>query len=138
MVIADYDPSWPAAFAAEAARVTAALAGQVLGVEHIGSTAVEWLAAKPVIDIQVGVPTLEVSARIVEAVERIGYLYMPELEQELHRQRGVYSPRRVHRLTRALRHLFCARYAIVEDPGGNAVGIMSHVDPTRRAAPDFP
>jgi len=31
-----------------------------------------------------------------------------------------------------------ARYAIVEDPSGNAVGIMSPVDPSRRAAPDFP
>lgn len=52
-------------------------------VQHIGSTAVRGLAAKPVIDIQVGVQTLDNSGEIVSAVESLGYEYVPEFEDEL-------------------------------------------------------
>ncbi len=58
--IAAYDPAWPARFQAEAARLRAALpADLVLGVEHIGSTAVPGLAAKPVIDNLIATPYYE-------------------------------------------------------------------------------
>jgi len=45
--LTDYDPAWPATFAREAARIRAALADRVLLLEHVGSTAVPGLAAKP-------------------------------------------------------------------------------------------
>ncbi len=77
VVIVEYDLRWPAMFAEEAARIAIALRGHLLGTEHIGSTAVEGLAAKPVIDIQVGVRSLQPTRELVGAMAEIGYLYFP-------------------------------------------------------------
>jgi GrpB-like predicted nucleotidyltransferase (UPF0157 family) len=49
--IVDYQPDWPNAFATHANAITAALGARVLQLEHIGSTSVPGLAAKPIIDI---------------------------------------------------------------------------------------
>src|SRR4051812_41244312 len=51
ILIVDYDASWPEQFRREAARIRAALGDGALQVEHIGSTAVRGLAAKPIVDI---------------------------------------------------------------------------------------
>jgi len=75
IVIADYDPRWPALFERLAEPVRAAVAGLGARVEHVGSTAVPGLAAKPVIDMDVVVPS---AAAVPEAVERLrglGYIY---------------------------------------------------------------
>ena len=85
--IVSYDPSWPGMFAQEAARIAGALGDQLLGIEHIGSTAVEGLVAKPVIDIQVGVRSLRATSSIVEAMAGLGYVYVPEFESELPNRR---------------------------------------------------
>jgi GrpB-like predicted nucleotidyltransferase (UPF0157 family) len=53
--LADYDPAWPARFEAMRARLAAALGNTARRIDHVGSTAVPGLAAKPVIDIQVSV-----------------------------------------------------------------------------------
>jgi GrpB-like predicted nucleotidyltransferase (UPF0157 family) len=55
IVIADYDPAWPARFEAERGRVAVALGDQALKIEHIGSTSVPGLGAKPIIDVLVTV-----------------------------------------------------------------------------------
>ncbi|WP_246527031.1 GrpB family protein [Plastoroseomonas hellenica] len=75
--IADYDPRWPAMYAAEAARLRAALPpGLVLAMEHFGSTAIPGMAAKPVIDILVAVPTIEDARRLaVGPMEALGYAF---------------------------------------------------------------
>ncbi len=78
-----YDGSWVERFAVAERELRGALAPFVVDIEHIGSTAVPGLAAKPVIDIQVGVQTLDDSAEIVSAVESLGYEYVPEFEDEL-------------------------------------------------------
>ena len=78
-----YDPRWVGLFAVAERELRAALAPFVVEIEHIGSTAVPGLEAKPVIDIQVGVRTLEDSAKIVAAIESLGYEYVPEFEGEL-------------------------------------------------------
>jgi GrpB-like predicted nucleotidyltransferase (UPF0157 family) len=49
--LADYDPAWPALFEREAARIRAVLGDRVRRLEHVGSTSVPGLAAKPIIDI---------------------------------------------------------------------------------------
>ena len=52
---------------------------QVLAIEHAGSTAIAGLAAKPIIDIFVAVPSIEQArATLVEPIERIGYVYWAE------------------------------------------------------------
>lgn len=55
--LAEYDPAWPAQFTALAQRVGAALGDRVLRIEHVGSTAVRGLAAKPILDIDAVVRT---------------------------------------------------------------------------------
>src|SRR5918998_2733352 len=52
VVVADYDPAWPARFRQEEAEIRGALGGSVLSVEHIGSTSVAGLAAKPIVAIR--------------------------------------------------------------------------------------
>ena len=78
-----YDQRWVGLFAVAERELRAVLGPFVVEIEHIGSTAVPGLAAKPVIDIQVGVRTLDDSAEIVAAVESLGYEYVPEFEDEL-------------------------------------------------------
>src|SRR5690606_21580020 len=55
VVVADYDPEWPRLFEREAERIRGALGGRALMVEHVGSTSVPGLAAKPVIDVLLAV-----------------------------------------------------------------------------------
>jgi GrpB-like predicted nucleotidyltransferase (UPF0157 family) len=58
IVVSDYDPAWPATFEQERTSLHTALGSLVLTVEHIGSTAVPGLAAKPIIDLQLSVHSL--------------------------------------------------------------------------------
>ena len=70
IVIADHDPAWPARFELERARIAAELGERALRIEHIGSTSVPGLAAKPIVDILVEVASLEHAA----SLERAGYV----------------------------------------------------------------
>ena len=51
VVLVDYDPRWPRRFAEQRSQITAALGDRALAVDHIGSTSVPGLAAKPIVDI---------------------------------------------------------------------------------------
>ncbi|MCM6774731.1 GrpB family protein [Nocardia sp. CDC159] len=73
VVVEDYNPEWPVWYAAEAAAVCEALGSLVLRIEHIGSTSVPGLAAKPVIDILLIVPDTTDEAAYVAPLERAGY-----------------------------------------------------------------
>jgi GrpB-like predicted nucleotidyltransferase (UPF0157 family) len=77
IAIVPYDPAWPAIFDAEAAGVRQALGALAMRVEHVGSTAVPGLAAKPIIDLQVSVPSLEPMGRYVELLASGGYGHIP-------------------------------------------------------------
>jgi putative glutamine amidotransferase len=67
------DPRWNDGFIREAARVTAALGDQVVRIEHVGSTSVPDLDAKPTIDIQVSLRSLEPRDAYVHALRELGY-----------------------------------------------------------------
>lgn len=71
--LADYDPAWPLRFEREAERIRAALGGRALRAEHIGSTAVPGLAAKPIIDILLVVPDSADEDAYLPALEAAGY-----------------------------------------------------------------
>jgi GrpB-like predicted nucleotidyltransferase (UPF0157 family) len=73
IVIEDYDPQWPARFEAHAARIRRALGEVALRVEHVGSTAVPGLPAKPVIDVLVVVADAADEDRYREPMEAAGY-----------------------------------------------------------------
>ena len=74
--IAPYDPVWPLDFAAEADRLAQACRDLPLRVEHIGSTAVPGLSAKPIIDILIGVPPRAARERYVAAIRGLGYEHL--------------------------------------------------------------
>jgi GrpB-like predicted nucleotidyltransferase (UPF0157 family) len=75
--IVEYDPNWPAAFEREASRIRRALGALALRIDHHGSTAVPGLAAKPIIDIQVSVASLQPLSTYAAALEAIGYVHVP-------------------------------------------------------------
>lgn len=82
IVIARYDPAWPRRFEDERAMILRACgAGAFTRIEHVGSTAVPGLGAKPVIDIMPGVRSLDAFMPCVGSLRTIGYEYVPENEQ---------------------------------------------------------
>jgi GrpB-like predicted nucleotidyltransferase (UPF0157 family) len=70
--VVPYDPAWPASFAVWRDRLQAELGPASLRIDHVGSTAVPGLPAKPVIDIHVGVADVENEPSYVPAIERCG------------------------------------------------------------------
>jgi GrpB-like predicted nucleotidyltransferase (UPF0157 family) len=71
IVIADYDPQWPKHFEVLRSRIAAVLGPLAAAIEHIGSTAIPRLAAKPIIDIDV---CLYATADLPEAITRLATL----------------------------------------------------------------
>ena len=83
--IVPYDASWPAWFEAERLLLARALGAYVTGtIEHVGSTAVPGLAAKPVIDIMAGVESLDRSRPAIAMLEALEYCYFPYRPDEEH------------------------------------------------------
>jgi GrpB-like predicted nucleotidyltransferase (UPF0157 family) len=83
--IVEYQRHWPAEFAREQQVIAQALAHWLVGSpEHIGSTAVSGLAAKPVIDIMAPVISLEESVGCIEAATHIGYVHFPYKPDQMH------------------------------------------------------
>ncbi|WP_329248829.1 GrpB family protein [Actinoallomurus sp. NBC_01490] len=74
IVLATYDPEWPRLFAREAERIRAVLDDRALRVEHVGSTSVPGLAAKPIIDIVLVVSDSADEPSYVPALEAAGYV----------------------------------------------------------------
>ena len=72
--IVDYDPDWPKKFETHARVIADALGGSALRVEHIGSTSVPGLAAKPIIDILVVVPDSADESAYLTQLEAAGYV----------------------------------------------------------------
>ena len=73
VVIADYDPGWPLRFERERDRIAARLGQEMRRIEHIGSTAVPGLAAKPVVDILATVPDVGDERAYQPAIEALGF-----------------------------------------------------------------
>jgi GrpB-like predicted nucleotidyltransferase (UPF0157 family) len=97
--VAVYDPSWPLKFEAERADLQECIGPWVVGgIHHVGSTSVPGLPAKPVIDILVGVQTLERSRPCIEEVASLGYLYSPYLGDVMHWLCKPDQTRRTHHL----------------------------------------
>jgi GrpB-like predicted nucleotidyltransferase (UPF0157 family) len=80
--IVDYDPHWPILYEEEKRHILKVIGDIIAEIEHIGSTAVPNLGAKPIIDILVAVDKLEDAERCIEPLQRIRYEYQPEHEVE--------------------------------------------------------
>jgi GrpB-like predicted nucleotidyltransferase (UPF0157 family) len=83
IVIVEYDPSWPARFESERARVQQALGARAKRIEHVGSTAVPGLAAKPIVDLLVTVEDPNDETASVPAMTAVGY--EPRVREPGHR-----------------------------------------------------
>jgi GrpB-like predicted nucleotidyltransferase (UPF0157 family) len=73
--IVEYDPAWPGMAAAEIARIAAAAGEAAVRIDHVGSTAVPGLAAKPIVDLQLSVADVDAPSLYVEPLEGLGYLF---------------------------------------------------------------
>jgi GrpB-like predicted nucleotidyltransferase (UPF0157 family) len=83
--IVEYDSAWPVLFEEERHVLARTLAPWLAGpIEHIGSTAIPGLAAKPVVDIMAAVSTLEESRDAIQAATRLGYCYFPYRPESEH------------------------------------------------------
>jgi GrpB-like predicted nucleotidyltransferase (UPF0157 family) len=80
--LAPYSSEWPREFDSEATRLSSALASLSCAIEHIGSTAVPGLAAKPILDIAVGAPPAAPFDEIRLSLERLGYEYRGDAKDE--------------------------------------------------------
>jgi len=83
VLIVPYDPSWPGQYLDESKLIRSAMGPYLQAIEHIGSTSVPGLSAKPIIDILGGMFKLEDAFTIIPALEQIGYTYVPEYEMQL-------------------------------------------------------
>jgi GrpB-like predicted nucleotidyltransferase (UPF0157 family) len=77
--VVPYDDDWPARFRREADALLAALGEVALGIEHIGSTSIPALAAKPTIDILIGIEHLDLPDSVLVAMQHLGYEYRGEM-----------------------------------------------------------
>lgn len=82
-----YQDTWPAQYAQVDAELRAALSPLDVALEHIGSTAVPGLCAKPVIDVALGLDALEDVAEPIDALAAIGFVYRPEYEDRIPERR---------------------------------------------------
>ena len=81
--IVEYRPQWRKMFEEEKQLLQAVLGEVSVKVEHIGSTSVDGLAAKPVIDIMVGLTDFSLADSLVSRIEALGYEYIKKYEDEM-------------------------------------------------------
>jgi GrpB-like predicted nucleotidyltransferase (UPF0157 family) len=91
VVLVDYDPAWPRLFAREFERIKSVLGRNAFTIEHVGSTSVPGLAAKPIIDILLVVANSADESSYVPALEKAGYV-LGIREPEWHEHRMFKGP----------------------------------------------
>jgi GrpB-like predicted nucleotidyltransferase (UPF0157 family) len=91
IVIEDYDPVWVDRFAEASSLLSEVLGGLIISTEHVGSTSVPGLAAKPIIDIDLLIEDTAEESRYIPALERLGYRLVLR-EPWWHGHRMLVSP----------------------------------------------
>lgn len=81
--LADYDPAWPPRFDAERDRLLGRFPAELLDVQHIGSTAIPGMPAKPIIDVMAGVASMTVADALFEPLLGFGYVTSVEFNASL-------------------------------------------------------
>ncbi|HEY5051069.1 MAG TPA: GrpB family protein [Acidothermaceae bacterium] len=89
--VVEYDPNWPQLFSREQQRIHEILGDVALSVDHVGSTSVPGLAAKPIIDIDLVVPNSADESTYVPQLEAAGYLLIIR-EPDWHEHRCLKGP----------------------------------------------
>jgi GrpB-like predicted nucleotidyltransferase (UPF0157 family) len=94
--IVDYDPQWPQLFADLSAAIRGHLGDLAIGIEHVGSTAIPGLCAKPIIDLDVVIASRDHLPRVIQALAQLGYEHQGDLgiaQREAFRRTGSDVPR---------------------------------------------
>ena len=79
VIVLPYDAAWESAFEAIRAEIQTALGDLMLGIEHVGSTSVKGMSAKPCIDIDVVIRDYSVFDAVVQKLDAIGYIHEGDL-----------------------------------------------------------
>ena len=90
VVVLPYDVSWQSAFEKIKGEIEEAIGDLIIGIEHVGSTSVKGLSAKPCIDIDVIVKDYSAFAAVVDGLKAIGYIHEGDLGIK-HREAFKYS-----------------------------------------------
>ena len=99
IILEKYNPEWKLLFETEKQLLSSIFPG--LKIEHIGSTAVESLAAKPVIDIMVGLQDFNTANELVSKIEKLGYHYISKYEDTMPYRRffiKAFNEKRTHQI----------------------------------------
>ncbi len=92
VIVEEYNPDWIDRFLHEKGSLLSALGSHIIDLEHIGSTSIFDLAAKPIIDILIGVKTLDDAEKCIPILEKMNYQYVPEFEDILPERRYLRKP----------------------------------------------
>ena len=79
VTVLPYDSAWESAFAQIKTELERALGDRIIGIEHVGSTSVVGMSAKPIIDIDVVIPDYTVFEAVVQRLAQIGYIHEGDL-----------------------------------------------------------
>jgi GrpB-like predicted nucleotidyltransferase (UPF0157 family) len=142
IIVVPYDSAWPIRYWIESQLLHVALRNMSPVIEHIGSTSVPGLAAKPVIDMLVGVPSLAAVESHVDRLSSYGYAYIPEYERALPDRRFfkriVHGVRTHHVHVVQVNGLYWQRYLKFRDSlRGNPWLAASYAELKRRLAERF-
>ena len=83
LVIVDYDSAWPGLYERERGVILEAVGDRLVAIEHVGSTSVPGLGAKPIIDLMGGLPGLAEAEACIALLERVGYTFVPRAMRQL-------------------------------------------------------
>lgn len=79
IVVVDYDPAWARHFEQLRASLWEAVHDAAISIEHVGSTSVPGLAAKPIVDLDIVVRSSEESATVIQRLDPLGYTHRGDL-----------------------------------------------------------
>jgi len=96
VILEDYNPSWPKLYEQEKELILITCGDKIHSIEHIGSTSVPGLGAKPIIDILLGVTELQHIIDLIPAIESLGYKYRSDFEHTMPYRRYFSKPDKVH------------------------------------------
>ena len=92
IILSPYNPNWVKKFKIEKEKLQDILTNNLIAIEHIGSTAIPGIYAKPVIDILIGVKNLNhINGQLITQIESLGYRYVQGYEKELPYRRFFFK-----------------------------------------------
>lgn len=115
VILTDYDPSWPAQYEQEKEMILKACGSKIHTIEHIGSTSVPGLGAKPIIDILLGVTELQNVIDLIPTLESLGYSYRSDFEHTMPYRRYFSKPDKVHIHSVEITSEFWRRHLLFRD-----------------------